>query len=121
MCYTLDAKPGAERTCCRAVTGTQIEPYIRHWVEVTLVGDLTPRFRGYLLWAGNLAITVNGAPPGTGQDDGAAPTPHRQPIRIDRVATITPLADPPWLLEINKAAAVTVAEAFLEWHRGEGS
>ncbi len=100
------------------MTGTQIEPYIRHWVEVTLVGDVSPRFRGYLLWAGNLAVTVNGAPPGAGGDDGV-PTPHRHPIRIDRVVTIAQLADPPWLLEMNNAEAIAAAEAFLEWHKGE--
>jgi len=39
--------------------------------------------------------------------------PERQSIPINKISLITPLPDPPWLLESNKAAAVTRAQALL--------
>jgi hypothetical protein len=109
-----DDCPNLERT----VTYSEVEPYIRSWVEVTLVGETTPRFRGLLLWAGGpIAVFVNGAPPGEHGDAGA-PLPARQSVPINKIALIAPLPHPPWLLESNKAAAVIRAEALLGRDRG---
>jgi len=95
------------------MTCSEVEPYIRSWVEVTLAGETIPRFRGLLLWAGGpIAVFVNGAPPGQPGDAGK-PMPDRQSIPINKISLITPLPDPPWLLESNKAAAVMRAQALL--------
>jgi hypothetical protein len=95
------------------MTYSEVEPYIRSWAEVTLVGETTPRFRGLLLWAGGpIAVFIEGAPPGQPGDAGA-PLPVRHSITINKISLITQLPDPPWLMESNKAAAVMRAEALL--------
>lgn len=97
-----------------AVTYYEVEPHIRSWVEVTLTGETAPRFRGHLVWAGGpIAVFINGAPPGEAGDAGV-PLPDRYSIPIYRIAHITPLPDPPWLLESNKAAALASAQALLK-------
>lgn len=95
------------------VTYSEVEPYIRSWAEVTLVGEAIPRFRGLVLWAGGtIAVFIHGAPPGEGGDAGE-PLPERMSVPINKIASMTALPDPPWLLETNKAAAVMGAEALL--------
>lgn len=92
---------------------SEVEPYIRSWAEVTLVGETTPRFRGLVLWAGGtIAVFIQGAPPGEPGDAGE-PLPDRMSVPINKIAHMTLLPDPPWLLESNKAAAVMGAEALL--------
>lgn len=101
------------------MTYAEVEPYIRSWAEVTLVGETTPRFRGLVLWAGGtIAVFINGAPPGESGDAGM-PLPERMSVPINKISSITPLPDPPWLLEGNKAAAVMGAEALLKRGRDE--
>lgn len=98
----------------RIVTYTEVEPYIRSWAEVTLVGEATPRFRGLVMWAGGtIAVFITGAPRGAPGDAGE-PLPDRMSVPINKISLITPLPDPPWLLESNKAAAVVRAEALLD-------
>jgi hypothetical protein len=99
------------------VTYAEVEQYIQRWVEVTLVGETVPRFRGHLLWAGGfIAVFINGPPPGQGGDAGV-PLPPRFSIQISKIADITALPDPPWLAASNKAAAVAFAEALLDKER----
>jgi len=43
--------------------------------------------------------------------------PERQSIPINKISLITPLPDPPWLLESNKTAAVMHAQALLSQGR----
>lgn len=96
-----------------AMTYAEVEPYIRHWVEVTLVGETVPRFRGMLTWAGGtIAVFIEGAPPGTDGDCGE-PLPPRMSVQISKIAEIIALADPPWLIESNKAEAIIRAQSFL--------
>lgn len=95
------------------MTYAEVEPYIRSWAEVTLVGETTPRFRGLVLWAGGtIAVFITGAPPGEPGDAGE-PLPERMSVPINKIAQMTALPDPRWLLESNKAAAVKGAEALL--------
>jgi hypothetical protein len=102
------------------MTYAQVEPYIRHWVEVTLVGETTPRFRGVLRWAGGpIAVFIDGAPSGQPGDAGM-PLPHRMSLTISKIAAITALDDPPWLVESNKAEAVVRAQALLNRQREGG-
>lgn len=99
------------------MTYDEVEPYIRSWVEVTLVGEKMPRFRGVLRWAGGtISVFIDGAPPDYGGDPGE-PLPTKMSIPINKIASITSLADPPWLMERNKADAIASAEMLLEQHR----
>ena len=102
------------------MTYDEVEPYIRSWVEVTLVGERMPRFRGLLRWAGGtISVFIDGAPTDYGGDPGE-PLPIKMSIPINKIANITLLADPSWLLELNKADAVASAEMLLEQHRHNG-
>jgi len=99
------------------MTYDEVEPYIRSWVEVTLVGEELPRFRGLLRWAGgSIAVFIDGAPPDYDGDPGE-PLPVRMSIAISKIAGIALLPDPPWLLEVNQANAVASAEKLLDQHR----
>jgi hypothetical protein len=99
------------------MTYDEVEPYIRSWVEVTLVGEELPRFRGLLRWAGGtISVFIEGAPPDYGGDPGE-PLPTKMSIPINKIANIDLLADPPWLLEQNKADAVASAEMLLQQQR----
>lgn len=96
------------------MTYDEVEPYIRSWVEVTLVGEQLPRFRGLVRWAGGtISIFIEGAPMDYGGDPGE-PLPMKMSIPINKIASMTLLPDPPWLLEANKAQAVASAESLLE-------
>ncbi|MBV8196791.1 MAG: hypothetical protein JO263_01540, partial [Candidatus Eremiobacteraeota bacterium] len=87
--------------------------FIRRWVEVTLVGETVPRFRGLLQWAGGtIAVFIQGPPPGV-HDDPGLPLPRGHSIQITKIAEIAALPDPAWLFESNKAAAVVSAEELL--------
>ncbi|MGH7660340.1 MAG: hypothetical protein ACRENA_05390 [Vulcanimicrobiaceae bacterium] len=99
------------------MTYDEVEPFIRSWVEVTLIGEELPRFRGMLRWAGGtISVFIDGAPEDYGGDRGE-PLPTKMSISINKIATITLLADPPWLLELNKADAVASAEMLLQQER----
>jgi hypothetical protein len=95
------------------LTYWEVEPYIRHWVDVTVRSEPTPRFRGLLLWAGGtIAVFIKGAPPGESGDPGV-PLPPQQSITITQISQIMALPDPPWLVEENKAEAVMRAQTLL--------
>ena len=95
------------------MTYDEVEPYIRHWVEVTLVGESLPRFRGMLEWAGGtIAVFIEGAPAGTDGDEGD-PLPPKMSVQINKIAEIVALTDPPWLVERNKAEAVIRAQSLI--------
>lgn len=99
------------------MTYEEVEPYIRHWVEVTIAGETTPRFRGILVWAGGpIAVFIEGAPPGEPGDAGA-PLPPKMSVQIHKIAGITALSDPPWLVERNKVEVVMRAESLLDPRR----
>lgn len=101
------------------MTYEEVEPYIRHWVEVTLVGETIPRFRGLLSWAGGpIAVFIEGAPAGTDGDDGE-PLPPKMSVQINKIAELVALGDPSWLVERNKAEAVIRAQALLAANRGD--
>ena len=95
------------------MTYDEVEPHIRHWVEVTLVGETIPRFRGVLEWAGGaIAVFING-PPEDDPGDAGMPMPPRMSMSISKIAEITRLTDPPWLVERNKADTLAQAQTFL--------
>jgi hypothetical protein len=99
------------------MTYEEVEPYIRHWVEVTLVGETLPRFRGVLSWAGGpIAVFIDGAPPGAAGDEGE-PLPPKMSVQISKIAEIVALSDPAWLVESNKAEAVIRAQSLLVWNQ----
>src|SRR5579875_3356181 len=101
------------------MTYDAVDRYVRSWVEVTLVGEELPRFRGLLRWAGGtISVFIDGAPADYGGDPGE-PLPTKMSIPITKIASITLLADPPWLLDVNKANAVASAEMLLQQQRRE--
>lgn len=96
------------------MTFDEVDPYVRSWVEVTLVGEELPRFRGLLRWAGgSISVFIDGAPTDYSGDPGD-PLPMKMSIPITKIANITLLPDPPWLLDVNKAGAVASAEMLIE-------
>ena len=98
------------------MTYAEVEPCIGRWVDVTLVGEPTPRFRGLLQWAGGeIAVFITGPPPGETGDAGH-PLPYGMSIPINKIGEIDCLPDPRWLSESSKAAAVMRAEDLLRHH-----
>jgi hypothetical protein len=102
------------------MTYAEVEPFIRHWVEVTLVGEELPRFRGVLSWAGGtISVFIEGAPPDYDGDPGQ-PLPMKMSMPITKIDAISALHDPPWLVERNKAEAVNQAQLLIDRARGVG-